>query len=270
LAERELEAMGSVYTFGGGDVGQLGLGGSRLIETSLPVVIPQLRAVGVRTLRAALDTDVFMAITASKEVVVWGNARGVPMFGLKPQEMVDLELLTPRAGPEFDMAIKRNERKKKKRKKKKEKKNDDDDDDDDAPPPDVDSESRMSTGDLLAKKRSQQKATALRGIATNTTVGPYGTHEARRLGFRSRAAEPILIDKFHDENIVDVVRNVSLSDIIYTIFDTSIFNIVYFSFSRSGGRMLPQCLRTVICTCGDSTDTTSVVCRTRRIEEATR
>ena len=203
LSERELEAMGSVYTFGGGDVGQLGLGGSRLIETSVPLVIPQLRAVGVRTLRAGIDTDVFMALTASREVCVWGNARGVPMFGLKPQEMVDLQLLTPRDGPEFDKAVERKERKEKKKKKKDKKKKNNDDV---APPPpdDAEAESRMSTGNLLAKKRAQQKATALRGIATNRTVGPYGTHEARRLGFRSRAAEPILIDKFHDENIVDV------------------------------------------------------------------
>ena len=62
----------------------------------------------------------------------------------------------------------------------------------------------MSTGELLAKKRAQQKSMALRGIATNRTVGQYGTHEARRLGFRSRSAEPILIDKFHDEHVIDV------------------------------------------------------------------
>jgi hypothetical protein len=49
----------------------------------------------------------------------------------------------------------------------------------------------MSTYELLEKKRAQQKAMALRGIATNRTVGQYGTHEARRLGFRSRAAEPM-------------------------------------------------------------------------------
>ena len=35
-----------------------------------------------------------------------GNGRGAPLFGLKPQEMVDLELLTPRAGIEFDEAVK--------------------------------------------------------------------------------------------------------------------------------------------------------------------
>lgn len=35
LAERELEAMGSVYSWGSGEVGQLGLGGSRLISTSV-------------------------------------------------------------------------------------------------------------------------------------------------------------------------------------------------------------------------------------------
>ena len=58
----------------------------------VPIVIPQLRAVGVRTLRAALDTDVFMGVTEKQEVIVWGNGRGVPFFGLKPQEMVDLEL----------------------------------------------------------------------------------------------------------------------------------------------------------------------------------
>ena len=128
LAERELEAMGSVYTFGKGDVGQLGLGGSRLKSYDTPQVIPQLRAIGVRTLRAALDTDVFMAITDQQEVVVWGNARGAPLFGLKPQEMVDLELLTPRAGVEFDEAVRRKNKKDgggdngKKNKKKKNKK----------------------------------------------------------------------------------------------------------------------------------------------------
>mgnify|MGYP006090977869 FL=1 len=122
LAERELEAMGSVYTFGLGDVGQLGLGGSRLIQSSTPIVIPQLRAVGVRTVRGALDTDIFMGITDKQEVIVWGNGRGVPFFGLKPQEMVDLELLTPRAGPEFDQAVKRDLKKKKEKKKEEEEK----------------------------------------------------------------------------------------------------------------------------------------------------
>ena len=32
---------------------------------------------------------------------------GAALFGLKPQEMVDLELLTPRAGVEFDEAVRR-------------------------------------------------------------------------------------------------------------------------------------------------------------------
>ena len=205
LAERELEAMGSVYTFGGGDVGQLGLGGSRLIDTSIPIVIPQLRAVGVRTVRAGLDTDIFMALTEKQEVVVWGNGRGVPFFGLKPQEMVDLELLTPRAGPEFDKAVKR-DLKKKKKKKKKHKGNEEEEDNVPPPPPpdDAEAEKHMMPFELLAKKRAQQKSMALRGIATNRTVGEYGTHEARRLGFRSRAAEPILMDMFHGENVRDV------------------------------------------------------------------
>jgi hypothetical protein len=62
-----------------------------------------------------LDTDIFMGVTDKQEVVVWGNGRGVPFFGLKPQEMVDLELLTPRAGPEFDKAVKKMQKKKKER-----------------------------------------------------------------------------------------------------------------------------------------------------------
>ena len=235
LAERELEAMGSVYTFGAGDVGQLGLGGSRLKSYDTPQVIPQLRAVGVRTLRAALDTDVFMAITDQNEVVVWGNGRGAPLFGLKPQEMVDLELLTPRAGIEFDEAVKRKEQeegggkgqKKKKKKKKKTKESKFTNTDNVVDPllgnltrsarlnalqlaeldpleVDEETEAQMTTKELLDHKRAKVQSMALRGIATNRTVGAYGTHEARRLGFRSRAAEPVLIDKFHDECVVDV------------------------------------------------------------------
>jgi hypothetical protein len=234
LAERELEAMGSVYTFGKGDVGQLGLGGSRLKSYDTPQVIPQLRAIGVRTLRAALDTDVFMAITDQQEVVVWGNARGAPLFGLKPQEMVDLELLTPRAGVEFDEAVRRKNKKDgggdngKKNKKKKNKKKSKFTNTETIVDPllgnltrsarleaiqpgtldplevEAEAEGQMTTKELLEHKRAQVESMALRGIATNRTVGAYGTHEARRLGFRTRAAEPVLIDKFHDECVMDV------------------------------------------------------------------
>ena len=233
-AERELEAMGSVYTFGAGDVGQLGLGGSRLKSYDTPQVIPQLRAVGVRKLRAALDNDVFMGVTDQNEVVVWGNGRGTPFFGLKPQEMVDLELLTPRAGVEFDEAVKRKQgedglahgkKKKKKRKKKNNSKFTNTDtildpllgnktqkarvenlmaDELDPLEVEAEAEAQMTTKELLDHKRAKVESMALRGIATNRTVGAYGTHEARRLGFRSRAAEPVLIDKFHDECVVDV------------------------------------------------------------------
>ena len=113
--------------------------------------------------------------------------------------------LTPRAGSEFDKALKR-DLKKKKKKQKKNKKNAGNEDapPPPPPPPDAEAEKHMTTLELLEKKRAQQKSMALRGIATNRTVGEYGTHEARRLGFRSRAAEPILIDTFHDENVIDV------------------------------------------------------------------
>jgi len=63
---------------------------------------------------------------------------GVPFFGLKPQEMVDLELLTPRDGKEFNQAVKKEKKRNKKKSKKKQGENKDGDDnneDDDPPPP---------------------------------------------------------------------------------------------------------------------------------------